>query len=460
MHTPDQPSPELRDEAADPRTTAERLRELAQDPQLASIVAGNPAAAADVLRKLTDNGQNGPLVATLVGLPVSRADPHKFFDSADETLAAVASNPNTPVESLMRLAGVFPEQFCANPALPLLLLENPNLPAEMPPATLRSLLRYASVPRDFLEWIVAYGSAAMADEARLHIHIGGEAGPDWPEQARAAMRHMSLSQAIDIVPFTMTTDLLVELLALGAVPAWLTEALAESADPAIQAAVLAGLHTTSPAASDAAAVQTEGDDIDPAQIRWLGEDDDPQVRARAARSPAMPLDLLAWLAEDEARIVRRAVAENANATAKILAVLAKDYSWSNEAVRLAVVRHPNVSVDTLEYLAGDRSARVRQAVLAHPSAPAQARERILLAALEHCQMLSEPLYQTIALAHPLTPAEKLAARVYSTEWVERYAIARNPAAPGEALAALAQDGNRLVRAAAIEGKRQNERVSG
>jgi hypothetical protein len=188
--------------------------------------------------------------------------------------------------------------------------------------------------------------------------------------------------------------------------------------------------------------------VDPTQIRHMGEDDDPQVRARAARSPAMPLDLLAWLAEDESRIVRRAVAENPNATTRILDVLIQDYSWSNEPVRLAVVRHPHVSTGILEQLAGDRSARVRHAVLAHPNAPAQTRERILLAALEHCQMLSEPAYQTIALAHPLTPAAKLLAGVRSLEWIERYAIARNPAAPDEALVALTQDGNRLVRAAA------------
>ncbi|MFL5805175.1 MAG: HEAT repeat domain-containing protein [Roseiflexaceae bacterium] len=451
MHDTNDPLAELCAEAADPRTSLQRLRELAQDPRLAPIVASNSAVDADLLSELTDRGENSPLVATLIGLPVARTNPHKIFDSSDATLAAVAANPNTPVETLMRLAGVFPEQFCANPALPLLLLENPNLPAEMPPATLRSLLRYASVPKDFLEWVVAYGSPALAAEARLHIHLGAATGPDSEKQARAAMRHMTISKLIDIVPITMTTDLLVEMLVLGAVPAWLMEILAESDDALIQQAISAGVRTAAPAASVAGAeIRTNTDDLDPARIRQLGEDDDPQVRARAARSLAMPLDLLAWLAEDESRIVRRAVAENPNATARILDVLAQDYSWSNEPVRLAVVRHPNISTDTIERLASDRSACVRQAVLAHPDAPTQARERILVAALEHCQMLSEPIYQTIALGHPLTPAAKLMAGVRSLEWMERYALARNPAAPDEALVALAQDGNRLVRAAARE----------
>jgi hypothetical protein len=448
MHDTGDPSIELCAEAADPRTPLQRLRELAHDPRLAAIVASNPAVVANLLSELTEGGEFSQLVATLVGLPVGRADPHKFFDSNDETLASVAANPNTPVEALMRLAGVFPEQFCANPALPLLLLENPNLPADMPPATLRSLLRYANVPRDFLGWIVAHSTPALAEEARMHVNLAGEAGPDWQEQARATLRQMTLGKTIDIVPLTITADLLIEVLTLGAAPDWLAELLAESDDVAIRTAVAAAQAAPPSAGGDVMGTQTDSEAVDPALVRHMGEDDDPLVRARAARSPTMPLDLLAWLAEDESRIVRRAVAENPNATAKILAVLMQDYSWSNEPVRLAVVGHPNVSAGMLEQLAGDRSARVRQAVLAHTHAPAQVRERILLAALEHCQMLSEPAYQTIALAHPLTPPAKLIAGTRSLEWIERYAIARNPAAPDEALATLAQDGNRLVRAAA------------
>ncbi|NJN18841.1 MAG: hypothetical protein HC822_22580 [Oscillochloris sp.] len=44
-------------------------------------------------------------------------------------LARYAADPNTRPEALVILAGIFPAEFCANPVLPLLLLEDPNLPA-------------------------------------------------------------------------------------------------------------------------------------------------------------------------------------------------------------------------------------------------------------------------------------------------------------------------------------------
>jgi hypothetical protein len=184
-------------EAADPRTPHERLRELAQDPALAPIVAANPAVGAALLSELTIQGENAPLIAALAGIRIAHMDPHKLFDHTDETLAAVAANANTPAEALIRLAGVFPEQLCSNPALPLLLLEYPNLPAEMPPRTIRGLLRYPNVPHDFLEWIVAHSSPALADEARMHVNVAGEAGDDWEAQAISALRHLTLS--IEIV---------------------------------------------------------------------------------------------------------------------------------------------------------------------------------------------------------------------------------------------------------------------
>jgi hypothetical protein len=51
--------------------------------------------------------------------------------------------------------------------------------------------------------------------------------------------------------------------------------------------------------------------------------------------------------------------------------------------------------------------------------------------------------------HPLTPVQCLNQGSESLSWLERYAVANNPATPIELRQNLAQDSNRIVRAAAI-----------
>ena len=58
----------------------------------------------------------------------------------------VASNPNTPRETLLELGTEFPEELLKNPVFDLLLLENPNLLAQMPESTLKSLVKLEIMP--------------------------------------------------------------------------------------------------------------------------------------------------------------------------------------------------------------------------------------------------------------------------------------------------------------------------
>ncbi|KPV47963.1 hypothetical protein SE17_40625, partial [Kouleothrix aurantiaca] len=229
-------SSEAYDDAANPATPAPRLWELAQHPQVAPLVAANPAAPAELLRELGARMLDAlPLPAAQAvalmthGTPsIATAHLQELGMRADDpVLAAVAANPNTPVETLVRLAGIVPAHFCANPALFLLLLENPNLPGEMPVATVRGLLRYAGVPRMFLEWLVAYGLPDVAAAARLHVAYAGET-EDWQTFSAAA-----LAQA----PLPDSPDLLLELLALGAVPEWLLPAIAAAPERSIRSAL-------------------------------------------------------------------------------------------------------------------------------------------------------------------------------------------------------------------------------
>jgi hypothetical protein len=67
----------------------------------------------------------------------------------------VASNPNTPTDILWQLGLDFPEAILNNPIFQLLQLEQLQLAAEVPHATLTSLLQCEQVPKNFMEYAVS-----------------------------------------------------------------------------------------------------------------------------------------------------------------------------------------------------------------------------------------------------------------------------------------------------------------
>lgn len=80
----------------------------------------------------------------------------KIATSADwELRRLVASNPNTPTEVLWQLGVDFPEAVLNNPIFELLQLERIQLAAEIPHATLTSLLQCERVPRNLMEYAVS-----------------------------------------------------------------------------------------------------------------------------------------------------------------------------------------------------------------------------------------------------------------------------------------------------------------
>ncbi|MEH2240045.1 hypothetical protein [Nostoc sp.] len=60
-----------------------------------------------------------------------------------------------------------------------------------------------------------------------------------------------------------------------------------------------------------------------------------------------------------------------------------------------------------------------------------------------------PFVRLVTLLHPLTPAEVLQQGAQSASWLERYAVADNPATPTDIKQQLTEDSNRIVRAVAI-----------
>ena len=126
-------------EAMSPDTSPARLAALAKLPDEAvqRAVAKNPRTPAKALKKLGSSRD-------------------KF------TRKAVAGNPNTPAEIMSGLGGQFPVELLGNPALDLMLLENPDLFSGMPIGTLRSLAKRENCPAGLLAYMAR---AATWDES-------------------------------------------------------------------------------------------------------------------------------------------------------------------------------------------------------------------------------------------------------------------------------------------------------
>jgi hypothetical protein len=384
-------------------------RRLAGIPELAHIPTYNLAAVPELRRQLGESLDLGEL-------------------------ARRAADPNSPPAALIFLAGICPAAFCANPALPLLLLEDPALPARFEPASLGRLLSYAGVPAELLAAVAQLGQPEFAQAARLHVGLAGEAGPGWRAE---------LGRAIDAMPTVPADDLLPLLLALGLVPAWLHSRAAAGA--------MSRREARPPAGERAAAPEREA-------LAGMLDSADAAERARAAADQRVPPARLAeaklredWNDSDPA--IYEALAGNPSSPAELLLALASDFSALNTRARRAVAHNPSAPAAALERLADEPFALdIPLALATHPNTGAAQRERMAAAALERAWHSEDPFYRAIAIAQPGADAERLAAAIRSPYWVERLAVALNPSTPAAARAALAEDGIRPVRAAARAGR--------
>ncbi len=210
--------------------------------------------------------------------------------------------------------------------------------------------------------------------------------------------------------------------------------------------------------------------VTPELLMKLAQDESPQVRQAVASKANTSVTILFVLALDEDSEVRQKLASNSNTPITILERLAQDTAPS---VRQAVVNNNNTPVALLEQLAHDDNLEILKAIAQNPHTPAQLRQSLqyrlranisptlnglsrlynpetddlplLLSEYVHS---STPFVRFVSLMHPLTPIPSLNQGSQSLFWLERYAVANNPATPVEILQQLAQDSNRVVRAAA------------
>ncbi|WP_414512998.1 hypothetical protein [Nostoc sp. PCC 9305] len=205
----------------------------------------------------------------------------------------------------------------------------------------------------------------------------------------------------------------------------------------------------------------------------LAEDTEISVREVAATINA-PVSVLELLAQDEQVEVRIKVATNPNTPISVLQLLAGD---ENSSVRTAAASNSQLPETILTQLANDEKVEVRRAVAQNPNTPAPIRETLhdlivqpttrqtsstlrglnrlynpstddLVSILAEYASSENAFVRFVTLLHPLTPHEVLTQAAQSASWLERYAVADNSGTPSVLRQQLAQDSNRIVRAAA------------
>ncbi|PSF37859.1 hypothetical protein C7H19_07705 [Aphanothece hegewaldii CCALA 016] len=366
-------------EAVSEKTSVTRLKELAQtSSDLAKLVAKNVNADPDLLRELGSH--------------------------SDTTVRKnVASNPNTPFDVLLKLAGQFPRQLLSNPVFDLLLLENPNFLSELSDSALRSLLKREDVPDLFLQWTANHQNitvrsavvmnpktpktvletiyqecirrgaskqihpschaiyydclrqwqlADLAESVQLHVNWAGEMPSGWHEAARRAMPTTWLEQ---------NRETAMNIWKIGALPVFLLPTLY----------------------SDLTLKIAEDETLPQEALRWLIEGKDREVGKRqlmVVNHPNTSSDVLIPLMGDhfdvgyhfpniqnlnipfqiqQQFLIEHGTVEHPRTSEAELRRLSSS-QW--KYIRLGVAAHLNTPVDVLTQLAEDKDETIRFAV--------------------------------------------------------------------------------------------------
>lgn len=381
--------------------------------------ASDPAATGDALRELLETShRDGP-------------------DEAVRIQRALASNPNTPSDLLLRLLPKHAAAVWNNPAFPLALLENPGY-FEGLPAHERGMAAQTSDTAEQLraifgrpEWVRAHSSKLLENRATP---------PEF---------------FMDLAPRNHA-DLLVSV-AHPSAPGWWLSRHVEG--PSAEIRQKAAAHPAMPAwhlarlrrAGATEALEAPEASLEPLplrELRWLAGRGY-LARLLAARNPAATIEIVreAWRS-DEAELsmalvrhpdvtgddLDRVAGQNERERRPRPGALRRDrvapLFGAGDLPRCAAARHPRARPATLARLANDRSEAVRASAATHPALPA--------AALSSLGRDDHPAVLLEALKNPLMPAEAVEAVALADppEFVARMA-ARHPNAGPGALGTLA-----------------------
>ncbi|WP_165863887.1 hypothetical protein [Capsulimonas corticalis] len=324
---------------------------------------------------------------------------------------AVAENPNSPPDLLAALCHRIPEAVLNNPALPLVLLENPAWTKRLAPEAALQMLKFETAPADLLH-MLARQPGLVGHTARLHVGIAGECGPNWESEAREALWESSGLPGRD-------GNFPVRLLELDLVAGWLAEPLAAHWDSKVRRATARSPHTPREV-------------LQP--LRRAGGSHD--LNSVVPADPAMPSPALERLARGGSW-AKRLAARHPNTP---IAVLEKLASEDNEAIRWSLVKNPSTPTHLIAGLTTKLGDNFRRGCARDPETPPASLEIFASDAVRDVRWM--------AARNPHTPPSALSALTRDVDARVRQGVGRNASASAELLALLAGDSGRWVRLAA------------
>jgi hypothetical protein len=131
-------------------------------------------------------------------------------------------------------------------------------------------------------------------------------------------------------------------------------------------------------------------------FKKLAEDDDLEIRAKVAKNPATPVEIINELSQSKYYTIREAAGSNKSAPPEVLIALAGDVDYR---VRIAVASNPSTPKDVLSDQAHDGLNenppnpylfKIQQAVAANPSIPVEVLRELFAKGTFNAQLSVNP----------------------------------------------------------------------
>ncbi len=357
----------LEQQASDENTPPDRLWVLAkQSIELQRLVAKNPSAHPELLRELAYSDNKG-------------------------ICEGVVSNPNTPIDALLKLAELFPQQFLANPVFPLLLLENPNLPIEISYWTLLKILEQDEIPELFLA-----NAATHRNSEILYAITRHRKTPETVLEQIAIRNQYDVRLGLCIAKRRDVTERILL-------------KLAEHKSARVR------LHL-------AKHPKTPSNVLELLEKQESGWNIRVKIQKAIAQNPQTSLRLLEKLAGEHIK-VKQTIARRRHLPINLIVQLAIDYQIHSMRV---LTQNLSIPGSLLVQLTDHPEFRVRQMVAWHPNTPVEVLEKWADGELRKCIAYNSS-----------TPVEFLAQLAADDDDQIQASVAQNPSTPGFVLEQLA-----------------------